>query len=192
MDNLLPHKNLSLEDIEGEIWKDIEGFEGCYQISNFGRVKSCKRYVRHPKGGELLKKERILVILNCSNKYLMIKLSKENISSQFLIHRLVALHFIDNPNKKSDVNHINSIKTDNNINNLEWTSHLENISHHRLNKICSSNYIGVSLCKKSNKWKSTIRIKNKRLHLGIYQTEEQAYQARCEYEKNNNIENKYL
>jgi hypothetical protein len=192
MDNLLPHKNFSLDNMEGEIWKDIERFDGYYQISSFGRVKSCERYVRHPKGGQLLIKEKILVLSNCSSKYLKTTLSKENIYIQFMAHRLVALHFIDNPNNKAEVNHIDSIKTNNNINNLEWTSRLENISHYNLKRKCSSNYIGVSLNKNSNKWHSTIRINNKRFHLGSFKTEEEAYQARCDYEKNNNIENKYL
>ena len=59
MDNLLPHKNLSLEDMDGEIWKDIEGFEGYYQISNFGRVKSLSRIVIDSKRNI---KEKILKV----------------------------------------------------------------------------------------------------------------------------------
>jgi hypothetical protein len=109
-----------------------------------------------------------------------------------MIHRLVALHFINNLNNKTDVNHIDFNKLNNNLKNLEWTSHLENISHYNLNRRCSSNCTGVSLNKKSNKWNSTIKINNKRFHLGSFKTEEEAYKARCDYEKANNIENKYL
>lgn len=192
MDKLLPHQNLSLEDMEGEIWKDIEGYDGYYQISNLGRVKSLGRlmwrgYVYR------MSKDKIRKIKVNRIGYIRLKLWLEGKFKTFSVHRLVALNFIDNPNKKSVVNHIDSIRFNNNVKNLEWVSCLENICHGKINRKTKSKYVGVSFSTKNkNPWQSNICINNKTIYLGIYKTEEEAYQARCEYEKNNNIENKYL
>ena len=187
MDNLLPHKNLSLEDMDGEIWKDIEGFEGYYQISNFGRVKSLSRIVIDSKRNI---KEKILKVRITKYGYINITISFNRKQYSFIIHRLV-----DNPKNKREVNHINSIKLNNSDKNLEWTSSLENECHKNIlrKENLTSKYIGVSLSKNlGKKWRSQIKINQKSIHLGMFNTEEEAYQARCEYEKNNNIENKYL
>ena len=98
-----------------EIWKDIDGYD--YKISSLGNVlrvyhyktKSIKPYIR--------------------NKYLTVHLCKNNKPKHFFIHRLVAEAFIPNPDKKPQVNHINGIKTDNRIENLEWVTHSENNLH---------------------------------------------------------------
>ena len=193
MDKLLPHQNLYLEDMDGEIWKDIEGYDGYYQISNLGRVKSlgrlmCRGYVFR------MCKDTIRKITVKKDGYAEINLSIENKSTHFRVHRLVALTFINNPKNKSEVNHINSNRLDNNVTNLEWTSKSENQCHANINRKKTSIYVGVCYGKRGNKyyWESSIQINNKKIYLGIYNTEEEAYQARCEYEKNNNIENKYL
>jgi hypothetical protein len=192
MDKLLPHQNLSLEDMEGEIWKDIQGYEGYYQISSFGRVKSLSRLVCRGYVFRMCK-DKIRKIRFMNNGYLEVNLWLESKGKKFRVHRLVALNFINNPNKKSDVNHIDSIRFNNNVKNLEWVSHLENICHSKINRKTKSKYVGVSFSTKNkNAWQSYICINNKTIYLGIYKTEEEAYQARCEYEKNNNIENKYL
>jgi hypothetical protein len=193
MDNLLPHQNLSLEDIEGEIWKDIEGYEGHYQISSFGRVKSlgrlmCRGYVFR------MCTDKIRKITVKSDGYAEINLCLKNKYSIFRVHRLVALAFIDNPKNKLEVNHIDSIRLNNNVKNLEWLTKRENLCHNKINKITTSIYVGVCYSKRGNKyyWESSIQINNKKIYLGIHKTEEEAYQARCDYEKANNIENKYL
>lgn len=112
---------------EMEIWKDIKGYEGYYQISNFGKVKSLKR-MRRFRGGLALINERIMKP-KIHSGYYRIGLCKNNKIKTFNIHRLVALSFIPNPYKKRTINHIDCNKANNNVNNLEWNTHKENIKH---------------------------------------------------------------
>jgi hypothetical protein len=193
MNNLLPHKNLSLDDMEGEIWKDIEGYEGFYQISNFGRVKSLSRLIVN-RFSNRITIDIIRKPVVSKDGYTYVKISFNKKSTKYSIHRLVALNFIDNPNSKLEVNHIDSIRLNNNVKNLEWVSKSENQCHSKINKKTTSKYAGVTFNKnfKANAWISQIGINNKNIYLGVYKTEEEAYQARCDYEKKNKIENKYL
>lgn len=92
-----------------EVWVDIYDYEGLYQVSNYGRVKSLK-----------YGKERILSAFTNTQKYLIVDLSKDGVRKHFRVHRLVAQHFIPNPNNLPDVNHINEDKNDNRACNLEW------------------------------------------------------------------------
>jgi hypothetical protein len=109
-----------------EIWKDIEGYEGLYQVSNLGRVKSLQsRWAR---------REKILSGNKTGGGYLSVSLYKSGVK-RFYIHRLVAKSFILNPHLKPEVNHINAIKSDNNINNLEWCTNQENITHSFANNL---------------------------------------------------------
>jgi hypothetical protein len=194
MDNLLPHQNFSLEDIEGEIWKDIEGLNGYYQISSFGRIKSLSRMIITSRSRTT--KERILKVRITKYGYINITITFNAKQYVLIVHRLVAQHFINNLKNKREINHIDSVKLNNSVENLEWVSCLENECHKNISekKKLTSKYIGVSLNKdiKTKKWRSQIKINKKTIYLGSFKTEEEAYQARCDYEKANNIENKYL
>jgi hypothetical protein len=191
MDKLLPYQNLSLDDMQGEIWKDIQGYDGYYQVSNFGRIKSLSRDVFNGMG-YYLKKEKILKSALSNHGYQAVTLYIQNVSKQFLVHRLVATAFVKNMFNKEKVIHIDFIKNNNNSNNLEWVSSLESNCYQMSNKKSSSKFIGVSFRKNRNNWLSSIVIKGKLIHIGSFKTQQEAYQARCDYEKNNNIENKYL
>ena len=116
-----------------EEWKDIIGFEGLYQISNFGNVKSLPRELISPYGTSYYTKERILKPRK--NKYtgyssVCLGSDKKN----FYIHRLVAIHFISNPDNLSDVNHKDEDKTNNKVGNLEWCSRKYNCNYGNRNK----------------------------------------------------------
>lgn len=112
-----------------EIWKDIIDFEGYYQISNYGRVKSLKRIITMKNGRLRPIKERILSPKSKDNDYLFILLCKDGNQSPFYIHRLVAIHFIDNPLNKEYVNHKDGDKTNTYYKNLEWATFSENMIH---------------------------------------------------------------
>ena len=97
-----------------EIWKDIEGYEGLYQISNLGRIKSSYNG-----------KEKILKPFD-NHGYFRIQLYKNGVRKKETIHRLVAKAFIPNPENKPYIDHINTIRTDNRVENLRWVTHEEN------------------------------------------------------------------
>lgn len=104
------------------IWKDIPGYEGLYQVSNFGEVKSFYKF----RDG---KKERILKHAINDSGYKIVVLTKNKKPKSLRVHRLVALTFIDNFENKPQVNHIDGNKLNNNINNLEWCTNGENEKH---------------------------------------------------------------
>lgn len=108
-----------LKDLDGEIWADVEGYEGLYEISNFGRVKS---FAKSRKG-------KILTPTFEKVGYSRVILSKDCIHQKYLIHRLVATAFVPNPENKEEVNHIDGNKLNNYFENLEWVTTSENQKH---------------------------------------------------------------
>lgn len=113
-----------------EVWKDIQGFEGYYQVSNLGRVKSLSRKAWN---GHVFVdvKERILRTPTDSVGYPVVVLQKAPYTRCVRVHRLVAEAFIPNPNKWRVVNHLDLNKTNNSVNNLEWCTHKHNIQDAR-------------------------------------------------------------
>lgn len=112
-----------------EVWKDIEGYEGLYQVSNLGRVLSLARTRKNRWGQDVPVLERILTPRINDKGYLRVALSKDDVSKDFFIHRLVAMAFIPNPNNYPIINHMNEVKTDNRVENLEWCTHKYNVNY---------------------------------------------------------------
>ena len=110
-----------------EEWKDIEGYEGMYQVSNQGRVKSLK-----------FGKEKIRKCREMSNGYLVVGLCKEGKRTDKLVHRLVAEAFLPNPNNLPQVNHKDENPSNNNVENLEWCTPKYNCNYGTRNQRCSS------------------------------------------------------
>ena len=123
-----------------EVWVDIKGYEGLYQISTMGNVKSLSRQVKHSNGGLKVLKERMLKTrVNSTTGYREVGLSKDGKQKFHHIHKLVAEAFIDNPHRLPVVNHIDGCKTNNDISNLEWVTCSENIRHALTNGLSKNN-----------------------------------------------------
>lgn len=122
------NKNIVKEDLSLEIWRDINGYEGYYMVSNLGRVKSLDRSVDTKGGvtrmsfGKILKPRKLF-------GYLKVHLSANGVSKHKFVHRLIAESFIELVKGKEFVNHKNGVRDDNNISNLEWCTCSENVRH---------------------------------------------------------------
>ena len=118
-----------------EIWKDIKGYEGIYQVSNLGRVKSLPRKDRKNR----IVHGRILSLDHDGGKYVTVHLHKDRKQSTRHLHRIVAETFIPNPLNKATVNHIDEDKENNTVCNLEWMTYKENAHHGTRMERCYSN-----------------------------------------------------
>lgn len=148
-----------------EVWKDISGYDGVYQVSSFGRVKSFK-----------CNRERILKT-NTNTIYFRIGLRKNNVTISKNIHQLVAIEFLNHKpdGHKTIVDHIDNNPLNNRIDNLQLISHRNNLSKDK--KGYTSKYVGVSWDKQKNKWKAQIQLNKKTIPLGRYKNEIDASNA---------------
>lgn len=154
--------------MQNEIWKDIPDYIGYYQVSSLGRVKSTQK-----------KKHLIIKPWDDGRGYLCVCLCKNKINKKFKVHKLVAMAFLNHkPNLgfKLVVDHINEIKHDNSVENLQIVTTRYNVS--KSIKSAKSKYIGVVFDR--NKWKAQIVIKGKLKNLGRFENE---YDAHLVYQK---------
>lgn len=115
--------------ISQEIWLPVVDYEGYYEISNLGNLRSVDRIVRHKSSGTMLRRGRPMRQNKNRYGYVDVKLGKLGVEKSHLVHRLVAIAFLDNVEDKPQVNHKNGVKWDNNLENLEWATKSENRLH---------------------------------------------------------------
>jgi hypothetical protein len=154
-----------------EIWKDIPGYEGMYQVSDLGNVKSLPRQIKRKDGRICFFKGTFLKKVDNGDGYLVVNLK----SKTYFVSVLVAMAFLNHtPSKyKIIVDHINNIRNDNRLNNLQLITTRKNTSKDKIGK-GSSKYTGVYWGKRAKKWCSTIVFNSKKIYLGSFETEEQA------------------
>jgi hypothetical protein len=112
-----------------EVWKAVQGYEGIYEVSSAGNVRSKDRMVKLSDARVRCLKGRLLSPKKNGNGYVFVSLSKDGVAETHYIHRLVAQAFIPNEENKSYVNHLDGAPRNNQIDNLEWVTHAENVQH---------------------------------------------------------------
>ena len=122
------YKNLSLEDLPGEEWRDVVGYDNKFMVSNMGRVKMLERKVLANKSIKTIK-EHILKQHVSTKGYLYVHLWSDNKKERQYVHKIVLSSFFRCKNANEECNHKNEIRTDNSLENLEWLSHKENINY---------------------------------------------------------------
>jgi hypothetical protein len=147
------------EIIITEEWRSISG-QLNYQVSNIGRVRNESGHIRKPRKDE--------------DGYIILRLSLNGKKTDYRVNRLVALEFIPNPNNKPTVDHIDRVKTNNNIGNLRWATQPENEANTSKRLNMTSKYKGVYWHKDKNKWHVSITKDRKKMHIGYFKDEDEA------------------
>jgi hypothetical protein len=160
-----------------EIFKDIPNYEGLYQVSNLGNVKSLPKNVKMPNGGLRIQKEKILKYDIDKNGYFIVSLYKNCKSKKIKVHQLVAMAFLNHkPNGMTIVvDHKNNDRSNNRLENLQLLSNRENCSKDKKNSY--SQYVGVVYNKRDCNWRYQIHIKGKTKFLGYFSNELEAHNA---------------
>lgn len=118
-----------MEENKNEIWKEVDGYNNRYLASNMGNIMSVDHFATHPKGGLRIVRGRVLKHGIDGRGYAGVILCSFEKNTSIRVHRVIANTFIPNPENKPQVNHINGIKTDNRVENLEWATNSENGMH---------------------------------------------------------------
>lgn len=161
-----------------EIFVPIKGYEGVYDVSNLGRVYSHHTWNNVING--------IIKPILMKVGYYGYSLSLNDKSKVHYMHRLIAQHFIDNPNGYKFVDHIDGNRLNNSIDNLRWCTKRQNETFRNSRKLnYSSKYTGVCYDKYWNMYKASTRLNGKTYNIGTYKTEEEAYEAYKNFVRNN-------
>lgn len=154
-----------------ERWLSVVGFEGLYEVSDLGRVKSVKRTCPHRFNGTRVVNERVLKLSTSYTGYCSAKLHNHDGGKTMNIHKLVARAFLGV--KKADVDHINGVRNDNRLENLRYCTRSQNLANSKKRK-GSSQFKGVSFRKDIGKWKAQITMNYKNISLGCFDSEKDA------------------
>lgn len=168
---------------DSEVWKDVFEYEGYYQVSTHGRVRSVDRYSAGKSGSERLLTGRVLK--NLDNKgYKMVNLHKSGGFKKVLVSRLVAMAFIDNPENKPEVNHIDEDKQNNAVTNLEWATSKENSNHGTRNKRISQYFVAHPEITKNGKPRGPVKGSGgaRKLYKSVLQIDPHTNQIVAEFE----------
>lgn len=135
-----------------EVWKDVVGYEGIYEVSSKGRVKSVEGKITYTKRhGKRVWKERVLKEKNPNGRDVRVTLWSEGQHEDFLVHRLVGMAFIANPEGKPAINHKDGNPRNNHVDNLEWVTYEENQNHAFDNGLVNTNIKVALKCTTTNK-----------------------------------------
>jgi hypothetical protein len=171
-----------IDNMESEIWKDIPGYEGLYMVSDKGRIKSYPRLyacglINNKKA---IKKSRILKFHKTNSGYLQVGLTKNRKQKQLLVHQLIYFAFSGfYSNRELQIDHINGIKTDNRLKNLQILCRRENTS-----KSVEKDGKMTGAFRNGNKWISRISVKNRIINIGNYNSQIEAHCAYIHYKNN--------
>jgi hypothetical protein len=160
-----------------EIWRDAPNYEGYYQASNLGRIRSLSRYVKHSRGGQQILNGRIMKQTLAGRGYYYVYFCVDGVHENKAVHSIIASTFLsyNYSGGKIVVDHIDNNKLNNNVKNLQIISQRENCSKDKSGG--TSKYVGVSWYKKTGKWSSCIKIDGKNKSLGQFEDEKEAAQA---------------
>lgn len=170
-----------------EEWKDIPDFEGKYQISTEGRVKSLSRLKIHPRGNSITTEKILKTSVLSGRSGIHLYNAEKNISSRFQLSRLVAKTFIPNPNNYPVVNHKDGNPLNDKVDNLEWCTQRENVSHGKSIKRPTPGIYKT----KYNTYSVICSLNGKRIFLGTFKEESEAISIKNKWNESNNIVNKY-
>jgi len=171
-----------------EIWKDIPEYNGAYQASNLGNIRSTDRFVKC-KHGDAFRRGKVLKPAIMRGGYLGVNFSVKSVTRSHHVHFLVAWAFIGERKKGFVINHKDGDRFNNSVKNLEYVTARENVTHSNIKT--RKNMTCAFLNKKTNKWFCRFHFDGKLINLGTYNTAKEANAAYLSFLKLNNVVNKY-